>query len=531
MMNYLIIAFVGVMFAIIGGIWFYENFIKDDLPTSKVIPSRTAEDTSFLKSVLNRGAVGEPLVMYAPIKKPWWSFLWFYTHPLEADPFRLKLPVYSVPCEERALVVGVSGAGKTNLILAQIIDWMKSGKSFVCSDVKPEIWGILETNGILDAFEYGALVINPTDPKAHKYNLLDDVQNDNDLDEILEILVPATSDETQVFADFARLVLKASIIFVRERDGNVSLASVFEFVTSQKSGQKLIDRLIDEGNNDVVSLINQANLAGKNERLVSSGLNTLTSALSFLNNKTIADSVASSDYSLDECLKSDRTAIFLQFEQAHMNATQSLYSATVQHIIRLLMSNAHELIPHKEYARKDVFLLFDELLNGGKIENLADKFNLIRSYKMPAFLYIQSIAGLYEKYGRDEAEKIISACALQICYRVNDTKTAEFFSDLAGEIKATRYNISVSPAVRENGTTYYKNSSSSSVESVPLVPVETMLRLPSGKALCFFKGQTSIIDVPQHYKDTPCSERAEFVRMGDLVDVQNDNETENSEVA
>lgn len=510
MMNYLVGAVLIVVACIIAFTWLYENFFKDNSPTSKIIPSRKAEDTSFLKSVLSRGAVGEPLIMYAPVKKK----------QLEADPYRLELPVYSVPCEERGLVVGVSGAGKTNLILAQIIDWLKSGKSFVVTDVKPEIFGILETNGILDAFGYGSLVINPTDPKAHKYNMLDDLQSDNDLDELLQILVPLDSVEAKPFVEIARLVLKASIIYIRERDGKVSLTSVFEFVNGQKDSSKLLETLYDKGNDDVKSLVTQAKTSAKSDRLFSSGLSTLVSSLSFLNNKTIAKNVATSDYSLNKCLRSPKVAIFLQFEQANMNTTASLYSATVQHIIRLLMWNANK--------RDDVFLLFDELLNGGKIENLADKFNLIRSYKMPAFLYIQSVAGLVEKYGRDEAKKIISACSLQMCYRVNDTETAEFFSDLAGEIEAQKINKSVSPAVRENGSTYYKNTFSSSVEAVPLVPVEKMLQLPFGKVLCVYKGQSAIIDVPQHYKDTPCTKRADFVRLGDLEDIK---ETEIAEFA
>lgn len=162
-----------------------------------------------------------------------------------------------------------------------------------------------------------------------------------------------------------------------------------------------------------------------------------------MSNDTIRQNLSFSDYSLDESLKSPRVAVFLQFEQDSMNTTERLFSVHVQHIIRLLMSNANQ--------RDDVFLIFDELLNSGKIENLADKFNLIRSYKMPMFLYIQSVAGLVEKYGKAEADKIISACSLQICYRVNDSHTAEFFSKLVGQVSAERVNKSVSPTVTADG--------------------------------------------------------------------------------
>ncbi len=490
-----VIFFAGLMLA---WIWVYENFIRDNSPSSVVKPDRTAENTSFLKGVLNHGQKGEPLIMYdQSVKKK----------ALAGDGWRKNIPVYTVSSQERGLVVGVSGSGKTNFIFAQIADWMKSGKSFVVSDVKPEIWGVLLANGVFDKFGYEYIVINPTDGAGHKYNMLDDVANDDDLDELLQILVPAVG-EGSPFADFGRNVLKACIIYIREKNGYVSLTSVFEFLTSFSNGQKLLDKLLDNGSDNIKSLVNQAKMAGNSENFLGLGLTALVRALSFLNNKTIAQNVGSSDFSLDEVLQMPRVAVFLQYEQKDMKATQSLFSATVQHTIRILMNNARN--------RDDVFLLFDELLNGGKIENLADKFNLIRSYKMPAFLYIQSIAGLVEKYNEDEAMKIISACSLQICYRVNDVDSAEFFSKLAGQVGAIRHNKSVSPAVNASGAVYSKASYSKNAEMVDLIPVETMLQMPFGKALAVYKGQSAIINIPQHFRDTPMTNPAGAVRLGDL---------------
>lgn len=503
---YIVLAVVVIIFA---WVFIYENFIKDDSPTSKIYPSRKPENTAFLKKVLNHGAIGEPLVMYDQnISKK----------KLNADPYRLELPVFSVSCQERGLVVGVSGSGKTNFILAQILDWMKSGKSFVCSDVKPEIWGILASNGMLDAFGYQYIVINPTDPKSHKYNLFDDLKSDNDLDELLQVLLPAKSADSAVFADLGRLVLKASILFVRDNnDGQVSLTSVYDFIVSQSSSKKLLAKLKDDGSEKVKELVSLAMKTSESDNLFASAINSVVETFQFMSNDTIRHNLSCSDYSLDESLKSQKVAVFLQFEQDSMNTTERLFSLHVQHIIRLLMSNARQ--------RDDVFLIFDELLNGGKIENLADKFNLIRSYKMPTFLYIQSVAGLVEKYGKAEADKIISACSLQICYRVNDSETAEFFSKLCGQVTAERVNKSVSPTVTADGRLINKTNISKNLEMVDLVPPEMMLQLGFGKALCIYKGQSAIINIPQHFKDTPLTGGADFVRLGDLDEI-----TETAEV-
>ena len=50
----------------------------------------------------------------------------------------------------------------------------------------------------------------------------------------------------------------------------------------------MFDDLKSSSNKDVVLMMNLALQSADNERFISSGMNALTSALSFLNNKTIA---------------------------------------------------------------------------------------------------------------------------------------------------------------------------------------------------------------------------------------------------
>lgn len=505
---YIVLGVVGVIFL---WVFIYENFFKDNSATSNVVQTRKADDTTALKKVLNRGAIGEPLIMYAPVK----------TSKLEKDPYRLELPVYTVSCQNRGLVVGVSGSGKTNFILAQILDWLKSGKSFVCSDVKPEIWGILATNGVLDAFGYESIIINPTDENAHKYNIFDDLQSDNDLDELLQVLLPTQSSETAVFTNVGRLILKAIILFVRDsNDGYVSLTSVYDFIVSQSSDKKMLAKLKDDGSPKVKELMNLAEKIGGNERLQSAGMNTIIEMFQFMSNDTIRHNLSCSDFSLADVLTSEKKAIFLQFEQKAKNTTERLFSVHVQHLIGLLVATAES-----GKRQDDVFVILDELLNGGKIANLAEKLNLIRDYKAPTFLYIQTIAGLERKYG-DESDEIIASSNLKICYRVNDNKTAQEFSKLVGVVSAKEYNKSVKPTVRDNGRLVYDNTHSVNNIELDLVTPEMLAQLPFGKALCIYLGQSAIIDIPQHFKDTPMTEKAQFVRPSDLNHLNHDSDND-----
>lgn len=455
----------------------------DKTPKTIVKKTRKADDLRYLISHLTAGNAGEPLLFYH------------------------QNQVFTASNEKRGLVVGVSGTGKTNFILAQIAEWSKSGKSYVVTDIKPEIFGVLHVNGVLQKYGYDAIIINPTDPNSTKYNLLDDI-DDNDLTEIVKILVPAVGD-TAGFALTAQKILKGLILHLKAKNGSVSLSAVYDFINEHKRTDKLFERIIEAGDDDASKLIKQAKLAGDNERFISSSINTLLSSLEFLDNKTIHENMSSSDISLTDALKRRKIAVFLQFEQLYQSATETLYSATVTHIIRLLMSNYRE--------RDEVFLLFDELLNGGRLDMLTEKMNTMRSYKLPTFIYIQSLAGLYEKYGEMVGKNLMSSCDVKICYRVNDNASAREFSELAGDVLATITHEEWVDVIKNDGSIRKEKKLSAGGEKYVRLVTETELKqMKKGKALMIIDGAAGVVEMPTHWHHLNLTERANKVRPSDF---------------
>lgn len=480
-LGFFVLAFVALFVLIAYQKIKYE--FADKTPKTITTKTRKSDDLRYLTNHLTAGNAGEPLLFYH------------------------QNQVYTASNEKRGLVVGVSGTGKTNFILAQIAEWSKSGKSYVVTDIKPEIFGVLVANGVLQKYGYDAIIINPTDPNSTKYNLLDDI-DDNDLTEIVKILVPAVGD-TAGFALTAQKILKGLILHLKSENGSVSLSAVYDFVNEHKRTDKLFERIIETNDDEASKLIKQAKLAGDNERFISSSVNTLLSSLEFLDNKTIHENMASSDISLKDALKQPKMAVFLQFEQLYQSATESLYSATVTHIIRLLMSNYRE--------RDEVFLLFDELLNGGRLDMLTAKMNTMRSYKLPTFIYIQSLAGLYEKYGEMAGKNLMSSCDIKICYRVNDNASAREFSELAGDVLATVTHENWVDFKRNDGSiTKQKTLSSGGEKYVKLVTETELKQMPKGKVLMIVDGVSGVVDIPQHWKHLNLTERSDKVRPIDF---------------
>lgn len=481
--------------------WLYENFFKSYEPKSYIKYDHDMNDLTRLKNKMVYEAAGgsSPLIFYGnhskgAIKKSW---------------YQMELPAYRVSGEERGLVVGVSGTGKTNFILAQIFDWMTSGKSLVVVDVKPEIWAVLNTNDMFEVMGYTPIVINPTDPYSDKYNFLDDVDLKNNLDEILAVVIPDSDKSVSAFNEFARRVLKAIILYLNDLNSQVSLTECYEFINGYSRTKTMFDDLRTSDNQMVQRMINLALQSSDNERFVSSGMTALTSALSFLNDETISKMTKTSDFSLNEALMDDFTIIFLQFEQLAQEKTAALYATTVQHLIRLMMTNHHN--------RDEVFIVLDEMTNSSPIPNLPTQFNLIRAYKMPAFIYVQTISSLYDMFG-NRATHLINSCSLKICYRTNDYETAQSFSDICGEVEAQKISESYTPETRADGGTFMKKSVSASQETVPLVPPDTLMQLPEGKVVCVYRGHSGVVEIPQHWRDTAISDRADYNSPRDIFD-------------
>lgn len=153
--------------------------------------------------------------------------------------------------EDRGLVVGAPGSGKTTYLVAQLIDWMESGKSFVATDIKPEIWGILKENGVFDRFGYTDWVINPTDTASHHYNIFSEAMSSAELNEILAVVIPNTDESAEVFAENARRLLKAVIM---ELGKGASLPACQRYINRCDDVPELLKQLRQSDNEVVVSI-------------------------------------------------------------------------------------------------------------------------------------------------------------------------------------------------------------------------------------------------------------------------------------
>ena len=394
-------------------------------------------------------------------------------------------PLY-IGASDRACVIGPPGTGKTTFLINQVYRWMETNNSFICLDIKPEIYEL--TREQLEDKGYKCIVYNPTNVKD-KYNFLGDLQTPEAIGELASAFI-LSDDSNIVFSETARDLLDAIIRHLKyptrkNQHPKPTLADVYDFVIKYDSIKELLNALKDSRSEECQAIARTLAIMADNDRLLGSIFATFLSNMRFLRYDNIRQSLGSDGFSLD-VLKNQKVALFLQFEEESKETTSKLFSVMVGHILRYMIVNHND--------REPVLLLLDEVGNAGLILDLTGKLNTIRSRKLPTWLYWQSTEQM-QKYGKtaDEGANIIlGACDLHMIFRVNDNATAEYFSRKIGTQRVIK-------VATNNEMFSTQHSKTSDLENV-IEPHEIM-QLEMGKALYSFQGKNWIGDATPYYKD------------------------------
>ncbi len=492
----------------------YHLYLKDfspfqnrPEPVKTIVKKDSAEGVGTLfDAVQPTQEVGKPLISYVydqNIENPVWEAL-------------------RVTNEDRGIILGAPGSGKTTYLVTQIIDWMQSGQSFVATDIKPEIWAILKYNGIFEQFGYKDWVFNPTDVNSDHYNILSEVQDSSEFNEVLNIIIADTdSADAKVFNDNARRLLKAILI---ELGTKASLPNAQRFINSMDDNAELLKTLRQSDNETVSSIAKDITRTAKSDNLLASIMTAVSKAFDFLDDdrirKTISDNAEG--FYLKDVLMKPKQAVFLQFDQQYKSSTATLFGAMVAHTMRILQANQN---------RGAVFLALDEIINCAPIPKFTDLLNTIRSANMPTFLYLQSLEGLNRLYGLNADKLFLGSSNYKVVFKIGDIATAKEFSDLIGKTETTYFsyseNSSEGVSNSDMGGSRTHNNSSGYSESTKLeyiIEPEELIKLPAHSAVVTYNGTFGTLIMPKYWEffDTPV--RIAKASPSDWLEHQKNNE-------
>lgn len=136
-------------------------------------------------------------------------------------------------------------------------------------------------------------------------------------------------------------------------------------------------------------------------------------------------------------------------------------------------------------------------------------------------MYLQTLSGLNDVYGRDADKLFMSACSLKICYRVNDNDTAKEFSDLVGNVDVERWSSTNTQYVSETGRSYNQRPITSTPERMALIESSELLELETGDAIVIYKGKAARITMPRYYESYPMHQMANYGSCSELAEFDN----------
>jgi len=370
-----------------------------------------------------------------------------------------------VSTEDRGIVIGPPGTGKTAFMLTQLFDWVEQQGSFVCLDIKPELHAIMHER--LAEQGYQVHVFNPTE-QQDRYNLLDDIQSAVAIGELAASLIPSDGGETKAFDEGARDIVDGIISYLKSKGESVSLPAIRDFLSTIRDEQALIRLLSESTDEDVRDIAFALARSSQNQRFMGAVFATLRSNLRFLRYDNIRRALSRSDFSLSAFLDDRPVALFLQFEERHQETTRLLLAAMASHLFTFFIEHT---------KRKPVLLMLDEIGNVPRIPGLVEKLNTIRSRQLPTWLYWQGLQQM-QKYGVQNNEgpnAIMAACDFQMVFRLNDNDTARWFSERIGTVD--RQSVSVQ-----------SHGFSAQLSEEPIAKVADLQALPAGECAALYRG-------------------------------------------
>lgn len=388
--------------------------------------------------------------------------------------------------EDRGLVIGPPGTGKTAFLLNQILRASKNGLSFAAVDIKPELATILTPS--LQSAGYRVLRINPAKPDADAdhWNPLQETDDETEIAELVASLLPIETPRDKPFIEAQRDWLKAAVFHIKTQPGG-NLPMAFDLLSSHADPLRVLDVLGKSESGTAARIARRiaAGLAGqKPDPLILQGLTGMLRSLEYLGLSGVRDALSHSTFSIAELGTGQPTALFLQFQESKMGALGPVLALMATSLLTGLINTAGN--------RAAVALFLDELGNMPPIPGLAEKLNTIRSRHMPTWMYFQTAQQIVTRYGAGMDATFFASADVQMVFRLNDVKTRADVATLVGTTEKEKRSTSISAG---------KASTSISRERVNVIEPHALGQLKPGEIVLMYRGAACKGRATPHFVD------------------------------
>lgn len=387
--------------------------------------------------------------------------------------------------EDRALIVGTPGTGKTTFLMNQILKSAEHAQDFIAVDIKPELADILRDD--LREAGYIVLEIDPISGADRSYNPLADIDEDNGIFELCESIIPSP-ERDPAWAKAEQAYFRLALLYLRHKHPSdkdmCSLPAAYQLIGHHASAEAFLRTVMRSEHSATRQSAEKMLDQLESSKPAQAGFGSVFDRLSWLSLDTVAHTLSKSDFSLKAIGKSKKpVALFLKFEETRLKTMGGLLSALYGHILGTLIKTSA--------ARRPITLYLDEIGNIPPISGLTAKLNTIRSRNLPTWMYWQSTQQM-QVYGQGAREVFFGSADLQIFFRSNDLDTMSTVEKLAGKVTLAKHSEST------DGGSVTRSVTS---EQVNRIEGAELAELAPGEVITLYKGARWRGEATPHYVD------------------------------
>ena len=357
------------------------------------------------------------------------------------DPQRIQIltenGILNIPqrLENRhALLVGVSGAGKTQMIMQYLDNLRRRGDLVIALDLK---------GGLTEIFYNPAtdFILNPLDKRCMKWSIKNELNmnlKETEAEVVADSLIndlSAQTDSEKFFMTGAKNVAKGLILYALATN-NYSNAGIANSLFTPDFN--LIKKRLK-----AVNAIDALSALGDKPSPQSDGIkgtmHTWSKAIDLLKD-------TDGDFCLTNWLSSppkESSFIFLNAPQKYEKILGPLARFFIDFTLNILMGLGENL-------NRRVFLVLDEFQNLNAIPTVIKTLTLGRSVGASLVLGTQDFGLVDKGYGREAKETMINNVATLFINKVSEPNTAKYVSQLLGDVEVEEYQTSSSLSLDES---------------------------------------------------------------------------------
>jgi type IV secretory pathway TraG/TraD family ATPase VirD4 len=322
--------------------------------------------------------------------------------------------------------IGTTGTGKSTAIREILSTALARGDRAVIADPDGGYLG-----NFYDAAR-GDVILNPFDPDSRKWNLLDEITADYDVDQLACSLIPENGTSDRSWIEYARTVFTAV---------------VQQSIAARVKDDAEIYRLISQASVEELKLLLKGTVGGPfleqgNERMFGSVRSVTMAAVRALKYTT---QQRATPFSVRQWVRQGAArqnggpggVLFFPYRAGEIAALRSSISAWMRLAIFEAMDG-----PERDQR---LWFVVDELDALGEIDGLKDALPRLRKFGGRCVLGFQSISQVSSTYGKGVANTIVENCGNTLILRCSAGEqggTAHFASRLIGQREVVHTTLS-----------------------------------------------------------------------------------------